>query len=78
MISKFAKVLTARGRDQVKSSNFVFPKQERYPIHDIEHGRAALSMVSKHGTPEEKAAVRSAVYEKYPSIDPIAATPKRG
>ena len=78
MINKLAKVLTAKGRGQIKDKNFVFPKEEKYPIHDIEHGRAALSMVAKHGTPSEQAAVKSAVYEKYPSIGGgYAATPKQ-
>ena len=77
MLSKLAKVLTAKGRDQVKPSNFVFPETEKYPIHDIEHGRAALSMVAAHGSPAEQAEVKRAVYAKYPSLDKgYAATPK--
>jgi cytochrome c len=67
---KYAKKLTARGREQVKDSNFVFPEQKKYPIHDMNHARAALSMVAAHGTPEEQAAVRAKVYEKYPSLRP--------
>ena len=39
-----------------------------YPIPDESHARFALAMVSKHGTPEEKAKVRAAVHKKYPSI----------
>ena len=79
-MDKIAKVLTAKGRDQVADKNFVFPEQKKYPIHDIEHGRAALSMVAAHGTPEEQVKVKAAVYEKYPSLRPnkdeIAAKPK--
>jgi len=65
---KIAKVLSTKGRNQVADKNFVFPEDKRYPIHDIKHGRAALSMVAAHGTQEEQAKVRAAVYEKYPSI----------
>lgn len=65
---KVAKELTTKGRKQVKAENFVFPKERRYPIHDISHARNALARVSQHGTPEEKAKVRAAVYRKYPSL----------
>ena len=59
--------LTARGRKNVKSSNFALPGG-RYPIHDISHARNALARVAQHGTPEEKRKVRAAVYRKYPSL----------
>ena len=65
---KISTVLTAKGRNQVKGDNFVFPEDRRYPIHDMNHARSALSMVAAHGTPFEKAKVRSAVYNKYPSL----------
>jgi hypothetical protein len=57
--------LTQEERDKLKKKSFVFPEERRYPIHDESHGRAALSMVAKHGTPEEKAKVRKAVCGKY-------------
>jgi hypothetical protein len=57
--------LTKEERDKLKSSDFVFPEQRRYPIADKSHGRAALSMVAQHGTPEEKAKVRKEVCGKY-------------
>ena len=39
-----------------------------YPIPDKTHARMALAMVAKHGTPEKKAKVRSAVEKKFPGI----------
>lgn len=61
------KKLTAKGRKHIKESNFALPGR-RYPIHDEAHGRAALQMVAKHGTPSEKKKVRAAVRKKYPNI----------
>lgn len=60
--------LTSKKRAALQSSSFVFPKERRYPIHDISHARSALSRVAQHGTPEEKARVRAAVRRRYPSI----------
>ena len=39
-----------------------------YPIPDEKHARSALSLVSQHGTPEEKAKVRAKVKKKFPGI----------
>lgn len=66
-IQKLAKKLTPNARKHISDSNFALPGR-RYPIHDVNHARAALLMVSKHGTPEEKAKVRAAVYRKYPHM----------
>ena len=60
--------LSTAARKALSSSSFVFPKERRYPIHDANHARAALSMVAKHGTPSEKARVRAAVHRRYPNI----------
>lgn len=65
---------TAKGRKRIKKSNFALgPKKGtigkgRYPIHDLAHARNALARVAQHGTASEKAAVRSAVYKKYPAL----------
>lgn len=66
-MNKFAKKLTTNARKHISDSNFALPGR-RYPIHDMNHARAALSMVAKHGTPEEIAKVRAAVHRKYPSL----------
>jgi hypothetical protein len=65
---KTARVLSSKGRNRIKGSNFVFPKERRYPIHDVAHARNALARVSQYGTPDEQAKVRAAVHSKYPGI----------
>ena len=60
--------LTAKKRKRMKSSTFALPGKRAYPIDTIGRARSALSRVSAHGTPSEKARVRAAVHRKYPSI----------
>ena len=60
--------LSYQERKHLKSSNFVFPGERKYPIEDEAHGRNALARVSQHGSPAEKAKVRAAVHRKYPGI----------
>lgn len=67
-MNKLPKVLTTTDRKHIAPKNFVFPKTKSYPIHDLSHARSALSMVSAHGSPSQQAAVRSAVYSKYPAL----------
>ncbi len=57
--------LSSKKRNSLPSAAFVFPKDRRYPIHDISHARNALARAS--GKPEE-AAVKRAVYKRYPSL----------
>lgn len=40
----------------------------KYPIPDESHARAALSMVSRYGSPQEQEAVRRAVARRFPQI----------
>ena len=60
--------LTYKARESLKSTSFVYPKERRYPIHDLAHAKNALARVSAHGTPTEKARVKAAVYRKYPEL----------
>ena len=60
--------LTYKAREKLKSGSFVYPKERRYPIHDLAHARNALARVSTYGTPAEKARVKGAVYRKYPEL----------
>jgi hypothetical protein len=60
-------VLTSKARKALPTATFALPGR-RYPIHDANHARAALSMVAKHGSPYEKRAVQAAVRRKYPGI----------
>ena len=62
--------LTYQQRKRLKASSFVYPKERKYPIHDLAHARNALARVAQHGTPAEKRRVRAAVYKKYPSLKP--------
>ena len=61
--------LTAAARKQIPKGSFVFPEKApgsgSYPIHDIGHARNALARSS--GTAQE-AAVRAAVYARYPQL----------
>jgi hypothetical protein len=64
--------LSTAQRRQIPKSDFAIPDKApesgSYPINDKAHARNALSRVSQHGTPEEKARVRRAVASKFPDI----------
>lgn len=66
-LEKISKELTTAGREKIKEKNFALPGR-RYPINDPAHARNALARVSQHGSPAEKAAVRSKVHKKFPGI----------
>ena len=55
-------------RKKLKKTSFALPKEEKYPIPDIEHARNALARVAQHGTAAEQKKVRSAVEKEYPSL----------
>jgi len=57
--------LTSKARKDLPDSAFVYPKERRYPIHDLAHARNALARSS--GKPEE-GKVRSAVCKKFPEL----------
>lgn len=59
--------LTAAARRRLPKSSFAL-SGGRYPIEDASHARNALSRVSQHGTPDEKARVRAAVRRRFPKI----------
>lgn len=56
--------LDAAERKALPNSSFAGPDRS-YPIQNESHARAALSMVSRYGSPAEKARVRGAVKRKY-------------
>jgi len=66
---KTAKPLTTEARKDLPKSEFVFPEEERYPIDTKNRAQNALARVEQHGTPEEKAAVKRKVKEKYPDME---------
>jgi len=59
--------LSKQDRDKLPDNVFALPGR-RYPIHDIQHARVALSFISRYGSEEEKQKVRAAVKRKYPEI----------
>lgn len=81
---KLAADMTLARREGLKSSQFAVPESKakkigvageiqgeskgKYPIPDRKHAKNALARVSQHGTPAERAAVRSKVYRKYPDL----------
>jgi hypothetical protein len=60
-------VMSAKQRKNLPPASFVFAKDKRYPIHDLAHAKNALARAS--GKPEE-AAVKAAVYRKFPQLRP--------
>lgn len=60
-------VLSAKQRRDLPAGDFALGKGH-YPIEDKGHAEAALSDVSKFGSPAEKAEVRAKVHAKYPSM----------
>lgn len=59
--------LTAKTRAKIPTKSFAGPGRS-YPIENPSHARAALSMVSRYGSPSVKAEVRAKVHAKYPGI----------
>jgi len=59
---------TKSGRKAMSSKQFALPRQKKYRIDDLAHGRNALARVSQHGSPAQKKAVRRAVLRKFPSL----------
>jgi hypothetical protein len=60
--------LSSAARKALPTKSFAEPDKRKYPIENEAHAKNALSRVSQSGSPAEKATVRSAVKEKYPSI----------
>jgi hypothetical protein len=59
--------LTTKKRNDLPASDFVFPKERKYPIMDKSHARNALSRAGAHGGALEEA-VRREVKRRYPGI----------
>ena len=69
--------LTAGQRQSLPKNDFALPGKGEgpkgagsgsYPVPDEGHAKAALSMVSRFGSPAEKAAVKTKVKAKFPEI----------
>jgi hypothetical protein len=64
---KLAAELTTTKREDLPDSAFALPGR-KYPIHDLEHAKNALSRVSQMGTSAERETVRKKVYARYPQL----------
>ena len=63
--------LTYRKRKSLKPSDFVFPSERRFPIHDKAHARAALSRAGQKRsklTARERCKVVAAVCSRYDDL----------
>jgi hypothetical protein len=58
--------LTTERRDEIPGGDFALPGR-RFPIHDANHARAALSM-AHNASPAEQAEIRAKVHARYPDI----------
>lgn len=59
--------LSSKSRNELPDEAFALPGR-RYPIHDEEHARNALSRVAQNGSEDEQKKVKAAVHKKFPSI----------
>lgn len=57
--------LSAGDRKGLPGSAFVFPKDKRYPIHDLSHAKNALARASGKS---EEGTVKAAVHKRYPQL----------
>ena len=60
--------LTTAMRKTLPGSDFAEPKERKYPMPDASHARNALARVSQHGSPAEKAKVKSKVRTLFSGI----------
>lgn len=58
--------LTTERREEIPGGDFALPGR-RYPIHDENHARYALSM-AHYASPEEQETIRRKVHARYPGI----------
>jgi len=61
--------LSYKQRQRLPSSAFVFPEEEKYPIQDEAHGRAALQRGSQFESGARLAKIVRAVQRRYPNIE---------
>jgi hypothetical protein len=61
-------VLSERARAQLPASDFVFPKERRFPINDEFHGRLALIYVMSPSHAASREKVVKTVLSRYPAL----------
>lgn len=57
-------------KKKLPNSAFALPRERKYPLTSLSHGKNALARVSAFGTKKEQDIVRRKVYKKYPSLKP--------
>lgn len=60
--------LTAKERDALPDSDFIFPDTREYPYHDLKHAQNALSRGAQNETGERLATIKRKVHARYPQI----------
>lgn len=60
--------LTPETRDALPGRDFAIPRERKYPIHDLEHGRLALTFVAAPSNIAYRYRVLSRVFSRYPSL----------
>lgn len=80
------KRLTAADRKKISKKDTANPSKRTkkggavsgsYPIPDLAHARAALSLVAKHGDAATKKRVRAKVYKKFPQLKKSSSANKK-
>ena len=70
--------LTEAERDALPSRDFAVPGERKYPIHDREHGRLALTFVAAPSNKAYRYRVLSRVFSRYPELVNFWAETKPG
>lgn len=82
MAKRVAKVregaLTEAKREALPSRDFAVPSERKYPIHDREHGRLALTFVAAPSNKAYRYRVLSRVFSRYPELVNFWAETKPG
>lgn len=63
-----SRALTKAERDQLPSSDFVFPNRRAYPVPTLEYGRLALTMATWPNNLTDLPKVKKVVFARYPSL----------
>ena len=60
--------MSTEQKRRLKSSDFAYPKERKYPLHDKAHARGALILAAQKGTAGDLATVKKAVKKRYPDL----------
>lgn len=66
--------LTKAERDKLKNSDFVFPDDRSWPIHDEKHAKTALVWATWPQYKAKKDAIVKAVLKRYPNLKGVGAS----